>query len=189
MTTLSRRSFLFTSLVAFTGGVASAVDPWQALRSGEAFVLLRHATAPGTGDPPGMVIGACETQRNLSAEGRAQAARIGRMFRAKGIRRASVYSSQWCRCLDTAALLDLGPVTEQPLLNSFFGTPANGQAQTVSLKAWLSSRQVGEPLILVTHQVNITGLTSVVPRSGELVFAMLPSDGTVTVIGRQSTGA
>lgn len=189
MTTLSRRSFLFTSLVAFTGGVASAVDPWQALRSGEAFVLLRHATAPGTGDPPGMVIGACETQRNLSAEGRAQAARIGRMFREKGIRRASVYSSQWCRCLDTAALLDLGPVTEQPLLNSFFGTRENGQAQTVSLKAWLSSRQVGEPLILVTHQVNITGLTSVVPRSGELVFAMLPSDGTVTVIGRQSTGA
>ncbi len=75
------------------------------------------------------------------------------------------------------------------MLNSFFGTRENGQAQTVSLKAWLSSRQVGEPLILVTHQVNITGLTSVVPRSGELVFAMLPSDGTVTVIGRQSTGA
>lgn len=186
---LSRRSFLLTSMVAFTGGTASATDPWEALRSGEAFVLLRHATAPGTGDPRGMVIGVCETQRNLSAAGREQAARIGHLFREKGIHRASVYSSQWCRCLDTAALLDLGPVTEQPLLNSFFGTPESGQEQTVSLKAWLSSHRVEWPQILVTHQVNITGLTSVVPRSGELVFATLPHHGTVAVIGRQSTGA
>lgn len=188
-TMLQRRSLLLTSIFALAGGAASATDPWEAVRAGTAFVLLRHAIAPGTGDPPGMRIGACETQRNLSAEGRAQASLIGRLFREKGIRQASVYSSQWCRCLDTAALLELGPVVEQPLLNSFFGEPENGRAQTEALKAWLAARPTDGPRVLVTHQVNITGLTSVVPRSGELVFATLGRAGTVLVIGRQSTGA
>lgn len=188
---LLRRSFLLTSLVAISGGslVGAAEDHWEALRSGKAFVLLRHAIAPGTGDPPGMRIGACETQRNLSAEGREQAGRIGDFFRENGIREASLHSSQWCRCLDTADLLGLGSVSQQPLLNSFFGEPENGRAQTEALKTWLTSRPSDLPLVLVTHQVNITGLTSIVPRSGELVFATLDAGGAVSVIGRQSAGA
>lgn len=188
---LHRRSFLLTSLMAISGGtlVVAAEDHWEALRSGNAFVLLRHAIAPGTGDPPGMRIGACETQRNLSAEGRQQAGRIGELFRYNGIREASVHSSQWCRCLDTADLLGLGPVIRQPLLNSFFGEPENGRAQTEALRTWLTSRPSDLPLVLVTHQVNITGLTSVVPRSGELVFATFDAGGAVSVIGRQSAGA
>ncbi|MBX9469300.1 MAG: histidine phosphatase family protein [Rhizobium sp.] len=128
-----RRSFLLTSLFALAGGAAAAADPWEALRSGDAFVLLRHAIAPGTGDPPGMRIGDCDTQRNLSADGRAQAERIGQLFRDNRIRQVSVFSSQWCRCVDTAELLGLGPVTEQPLLNSFFGGRADGREQTEGL--------------------------------------------------------
>ena len=188
---LHRRSLLLTSLAAISGGslVGAAEDHWEALRSGNAFVLVRHAIAPGTGDPPGMRIGACETQRNLSAEGRAQAGRIGDLFRANGIQEASVQSSQWCRCLDTADLLGLGSATQQPLLNSFFGEPENGRAQTEALRTWLAARPSDLPLVLVTHQVNITGLTSVVPRSRELVFATLDAGGAVSVIGRQSAGA
>lgn len=188
---LPRRSFLLTSLFALSGGMPLMADedPWAALRSGQAFVLLRHAIAPGTGDPPGMRIGDCSTQRNLSEEGRAQASRIGALFRDNGIRAASVYSSQWCRCLDTAELLELGPVTEQPLLNSFFGKPEDGRGQTEALRQWLSTRGSGLPLVLVTHQVNVTGLTSIVPRSGELVFAKLDEAGAVAVIGRQSAEA
>ena len=186
---LQRRSFLLSSVFALAGGGATAADPWQALRSGDAVVLLRHTIAPGTGDPQGMRIGACETQRNLSAEGRAQAERTGRLFRDKGISRARVFSSQWCRCLDTATLLDLGPVSEQPLLNSFFSSRASGRAQTEALRAWLTNTRLEGPRVLVTHQVNITGLTSVVPRSGELVFATIDADGSVDVIARQSAGA
>ena len=168
---LHRRSFLLTSLLAITGGslVGAAEDHWEALRSGNAFVLLRHAIAPGTGDPPGMRIGACETQRNLSAEGRAQAGRIGDLFRENGIREASVQSSQWCRCLDTADLLGLGSVSQQPLLNSFFGEPENGSAQTEALRTWLTSRPSDLPLVLVTHQVNITALTGEYLAMGELL--------------------
>ncbi len=150
-------------------------------------VLLRHASAPGTGDPPGFRLGACDTQRNLSEEGRAQARRIGDLFRENGVAEARIYSSQWCRCLDTATGLALGPVNEQPLLNSFFGAPQDGAGQTGRLRAWLAGLPKASPLVLVTHQVNITGLTSIVPQSGELVFVSLDPAGGVSVIGREPT--
>lgn len=187
---LQRRSFLITSFLALSGQRALAVDPWAALRSGQAVVLLRHALAPGTGDPEDMRIGDCSTQRNLSAEGRLQAQRIGALFRENQIEKAEVYSSQWCRCLDTATLLGLGPVTQQPLLNSFFDKPGKKQPQTEALKEWLRRRpRSSVPLVLVTHQVNITGLTNIVPGSGELVFTSVSDGGDISVIGRQSSAA
>ncbi|MDH4440254.1 MAG: histidine phosphatase family protein [Rhizobium sp.] len=184
---LLRRHFIAISAVALATRARAATDLWGALRSGRAMVIVRHALAPGTGDPPTFRLGVCETQRNLSAEGRAQARRMGELFRENGVAEARVYSSQWCRCLDTAAGLGLGPVTEQPLLNSFFGSPEDGRAQTDRLRSWLTSRPKELPLVLVTHQVNITGLTSIVPQSGELVFVSLDPAGVVTLVGREPT--
>ena len=74
------------------------------LRSGGVVLAFRHAMAPGTFDPPGFVLEDCRTQRNLSDEGRAQAARIGQWFREQGLTPARVRSSPWCRCLDTARI-------------------------------------------------------------------------------------
>lgn len=185
----SRRAFLMTSFFVLASKPARSADPWEAWRAKRAFVLLRHAIAPGTGDPAGMRLGDCSTQRNLSNEGRSQAQRIGSLLRENGIDRAAVHSSEWCRCLDTARLLDLGPVSPQPLLNSFFGRAENGATQTEALRTWLLSPPADLPLVLVTHQVNITGLTSIVPRSGELVLTSINPAGAVSVIGRQSAGA
>lgn len=87
------------------------------------FAIMRHALAPGTGDPRNFDLTDCSTQRNLSEAGREQAKAVGELLRKSGIEKAGVYSSQWCRCLDTATLLGLGPVTELPALNSFFQQP------------------------------------------------------------------
>ena len=84
---------------------------WAALRAGGHVALIRHALAPGTGDPAGFRVDDCATQRNLSPTGRAQARAIGERFRANGIDTAAVLSSQWCRCLDTARELALGEIT------------------------------------------------------------------------------
>ena len=81
---------------------------WAALRDGGHVALIRHALAPGTGDPAGFRVDDCATQRNLSPAGRAQARAIGERFRANGIDTAALFSSQWCRCLDTARELALG---------------------------------------------------------------------------------
>ena len=138
---------------------------WKALRSGSHCALLRHATAPGTGDPPHFMLGDCSTQRNLSDKGREQAKNIGMRFRSNGIQKARVFSSQWCRCLDTARLLSLGPVQELPALNSFFKHYERQESQTQMLKEWIKGQELDQALLLVTHQVNITALTNItLPR-------------------------
>ncbi len=176
-------------LLCNTTGLTAATDAavWNALRSGGHVALLRHAIAPGTGDPPEFALRDCGTQRNLSAEGRAQAARIGARFRANGIQTASVFSSQWCRCLDTARLLRLGPIQEQPDLNSFFQRYDRRERQTQTLKAWLASQDLDKPLVLVTHQVNISALTNVYSASGELVIIRRSNTGEISVVGTIET--
>jgi phosphohistidine phosphatase SixA len=159
---------------------------WQRLEQpGEQryVVLLRHALAPGTGDPANFQLEDCTTQRNLSAEGRSQAAQIGQAFRDRGIAVDQVLSSQWCRCLETAALMDLGMVEPYPALNSFFRDRSTAESQTTAVKQFLLA-QAGSPgvTVMVTHQVNITGLTEIVPRSGEAV--VLEVNDALTQLGQ-----
>ncbi len=155
---------------------------WPGLASGQYVAVMRHATAPGVGDPENFTLGECSTQRNLSAAGRAEARAIGDRFRTHGIESASVRSSQWCRCLDTARLLGLGRVVPTPELNSFFDDRDKDAAQSASVLALLSNFADG-PRVLVTHQVNITALTDVFPASGEIVVVEPLKDG-LRVVGR-----
>lgn len=157
---------------------------WDALKQGQAVALIRHAIAPGLGDPPGFKIGDCTTQRNLSQEGRDQARRIGEFFLEKGVKETSVYSSQWCRCLETARLLALGPVKELTALNSFFEDRSTEETQTKQLRKFIMSLPADKPVIMVTHQVNITALTGIVPSSGEIIILQLTQDGQGKVLGR-----
>jgi phosphohistidine phosphatase SixA len=136
------------------------------------------------GDPSGFRIGDCTTQRNLSQEGRDQARRIGEFLREKGVKETSVYSSQWCRCLETARLLALGPVKELPTLNSFFEDRSTEESQTKQIRKFITSLPTGKPHIMVTHQVNITALTDIVPSSGEIIIFQLTQDGQGKVLGR-----
>ncbi|MBE0582471.1 MAG: histidine phosphatase family protein [Desulfofustis sp.] len=163
---------------------ASLDAAWQALRQGEAVALIRHAIAPGIGDPPNFTIGDCATQRTLSEEGRVQSRRIGATFRDRGISEAAVFSSQWCRCLETARLLGFGPVEAVPDLNSFFADRARAAAQTAALRVFIAKLPPQRPSILVTHQVNITALTGIYPASGEIIIVQAGDDGLGAVLGR-----
>jgi broad specificity phosphatase PhoE len=146
-------------------------------------VVLRHAQAPGTGDPPNFRLGDCSTQRNLSPEGREQAARIGARLRAAGLASTAVHSSQWCRCLETARNLAVGPVVELPALNSFFEASDRERRQTEALRAWIASADLSRPVVLVTHQVNITALTGIVPAEGEILI-LRREPGKLSVVAR-----
>ena len=160
----------------------------QRLQSGQYVILLRHALAPGFGDPENFKVNDCSTQRNLSEQGRRQAQHIGKLLKANGIQQAAVYSSQWCRCLETAHLLGLGDVTELPIINSFFYRIELRFQQTQALKKWLIGSNKPElPTILVTHQVNITALTDIFPKSGELVVINVDKSGGVSLITRLQT--
>jgi phosphohistidine phosphatase SixA len=179
--------FLTLLLIIGSGRVAASQSHemiWQQLKRGEALAFIRHSYAPGTSDPPGFVLRDCSTQRNLSEDGRIQARRIGDFFRAQGIKDALVYSSQWCRCLETANLLGLGTVEELPALNSFFEEPVKGPEQTSEIRAFISKLVRKVPVIMVTHQVNITALTGVVPSSGEIIILQKEKNGLGKLLGR-----
>jgi hypothetical protein len=156
-----------------------------AMNSGGHVLMIRHAIAPGGGDPPNFRIGDCSTQRNLSDPGREQARRIGRWLRARGIGGARVYSSQWCRCLETAELISLGPVIPLPALNSFFDRPQDREPNLAALDRFLAKQPLdGRLIVLVTHFVTISGVTGLGVASGEGVVLKLNGGGTPAVLGR-----
>jgi len=147
-------------------------------------LMLRHALAPGFGDPPGFKVDDCATQRNLDDAGRKQARRLGARLRAAGIRAAKVYSSQWCRCLETARLLRVGTVHPLPALNSFFDRPDEREGKLAAVEALLSQLpRDGVPVVLVTHQVTISGITARGVGSGGGYVLRLDGSGKPPVVG------
>lgn len=168
-------------------GSANAQGVWSQLREDPgSVVLMRHAIAPGGGDPPGFTLGKCSTQRNLSAEGRSQARLIGREFRQQRVPIAAVLSSRWCRAIDTAKLLGLGTARSSSSLDSVF----TASQQIADRKKRQTERIIrnhrGKPgvLVLVGHQANIIDLTGVAPDSGGAVIVRADRNGNIKVVGQ-----
>lgn len=153
-------------LLCLLPSLALAND-WDALSQPGAHAIMRHALAPGTSDPAGFDVTDCATQRNLDERGREQARRTGAALLARGITFDTVLTSQWCRCRETAELLGVGPVREAPALNSFFQDRSTRDEQTAAARAIIAAAE--RPMLLVTHQVNISALTGRTTSSGEIL--------------------
>lgn len=185
---------LSVTLPAFAAGPAlpeSQEQLWAALRSGGHIIFIRHAvTEPGVGDPPHFKLADCSTQRNLSAEGRNDAAQLGAAFRDKQIPVSDVLSSRWCRCLETARLA-FERVRPAAMLDSMFGEAEEGrQAKVRSVLSFIGGAPLGDKnLVFVTHQVNIQELTGVSPSSGEMVVTRRDGASGLRVVGRLPVGA
>ena len=132
-------------------------------------IFMRHALAPGIGDPNNFKIGDCSTQRNLNETGIAQAVLIGKQLKKNSIQFNKIYSSQWCRCYQTATLLDLGKVHEFAGLNSIFQNFVSRRETLQKLEQKLSEIPLNKLVIFVTHQVNIQAITKKNVASGEMV--------------------
>ncbi len=182
-------SIAFTSYIATPARADRGAESlsWSDLgnRTG-VVVLMRHALAPGGGDPPGFQLGDCSTQRNLSPEGRAQARRIGSNIRASGIEVAGVLASPWCRSAQTARLLGIGPVTTRRYLGSTFTAADAVSARRESRTRQLIASHRDDPgaLFLVGHYANIVDLIGLTTDSGEAVAVRMGEDGELDVIGR-----
>jgi phosphohistidine phosphatase SixA len=176
-------------LLAIPAGTAAraGVAEWEALDDKRGVVvLMRHAIAPGGGDPPEFRLGDCRTQRNLSGEGRAQARLVGRQIRASGVEIADVLSSPWCRSNDTARLLGVGDVTTRGYLGSTFTAPRSVAAVREARTKRLIESHRGEEgiVIIVGHYANIMDLTGLATGSGEGIAVRMNRDGELDVIGR-----
>ncbi|MGL5942597.1 MAG: histidine phosphatase family protein [Waterburya sp.] len=162
-------------------------DIWTQMRENTGYVvLLRHAqTVPGTGDPPGFQLDDCTTQRNLSEVGKEQAIRIGKAFRDRNIPLNQILSSQYCRCLDTARLLNLGKVNPSPMLNSIFEdrTTATQQNQEVRQEIF-NHRNTPGVIVMVSHFANISEISGISPQSGEAVVVQVNQQRELEVVGQ-----
>ena len=176
-------------VVASATSIAGQNDLVSQLHMPGHFGLMRHSTAPGSDDPPNFRLGDCATQRNLSDGGRAQAKTIGAKLRTAGVTNARLVSSQWCRTLETARLLNLGNVEELPALNSLVSYPGESTARTEAARRWILEQDLSRPTILVTHQVNISALVAASPNEGDIVVVERTSRGDLRVIGTIQAGS
>ena len=142
------------------------------LKEGKKIVFIRHALAPGNGDPNNFDIKDCSTQRNLNDEGRAQSKRIGNFFEKNNIKIDTVLSSEWCRCKDTAKIA-FGKFETFSALNSFYETrfSKNKSKQMKDLREYISKWESDSNLIIVTHYVVILDILDRGTSSGEMIIS------------------
>ena len=144
----------------------------QNLKQGGKLIFIRHAYAPGGGDPENFNIDDCSTQRNLNKSGRIQAKKIGNFFKENQIEIKQIYSSEWCRCKDTASLAFQNFETKS-FLNSFFSSQFshNRENQVIEFEKFLKNWDQKKNLIFVTHYVVISEILDYAPSSGEIVIS------------------
>ena len=142
------------------------------LKQGGKLIFIRHAYAPGGGDPIDFDINVCNTQRNLNNSGRNQADKIGSLFKDNNISTDKVYSSEWCRCKETA-LIAFNQFETKKFLNSFFSSKfaQNKNSQIKSFKKFIKSWDGKKNLIFVTRYVFISEILDYAPSSGEIIIS------------------
>lgn len=187
---MNRKTLLLVLLAAAAlPGLARADDKlWSLLQGGGQVVLVRHAlTDPGVGDPEGMKLSDCTTQRNLSEEGRRDAVQLGAELRRRGVPVAALLSSPWCRCLETARLVFARPAEVHNALGNLFGRREGEAAQVDELKALVRQRAPRSGnVFMVTHGSTTYSLTGVSPETGEMVVLTPRPGGGFRVAGRLS---
>ena len=172
------------ALLAFPGAAPASEELWALLKTGGHVALLRHAiTTAGVGDPPGMRLDDCRTQRNLTEEGRRHARQVGEAFRARGVVVEQVLSSPWCRCIETARLAFGAHEVWQPLGN-LYGRPEHRARQVSEMQRLVAAPRRAGNLVLVSHGSTISALTGVVVDTAELVVITPDGAGHFAVRGR-----
>ena len=172
---------LFFLIVFSTFKLSASDNLVNQLKEGGKIVMIRHAYAPGSGDPDKFLIEDCSTQRNLNQQGIKQSKTIGSFFKKNKIPVDIVLSSEWCRCKDTAFYAFKNFKTNS-FLNSFYDPrfQKNKTKQIIQLKDYIKRRKGNKNLILITHYVVINEILNVSPNSGEIIV----SDNEFNVIGK-----
>ena len=165
-------SLFIIFFLTFSLKLQAVEQNWKPAQDGDKIIMIRHALAPGRGDPKGFKIKDCSTQRNLDETGINQSKNIGKLFKEKKIKIDQVLSSQWCRCKDTARYA-FNNYKEFSALNSTYSSPYDKKEkqQIKELRNFVQKwNGEGGNLILITHYVVILAMTGQASTSGELVI-------------------
>ena len=178
--------FLIIIFISLTTSIKADLNKnlLNQLDDGGKLIFIRHAYAPGGGDPQNFNLNDCSTQRNLNNEGRKQAQYIGEFFKKNKIKIDKVLSSEWCRCKETARIAFKNFSTNN-FLNSFYSSKyaKNKDKQIKMLNNYIKKFKSDKNLILVTHYVLISEVLNYAPSSGEIIV----SDKNFNMIGSIET--
>ena len=174
--------FLLLIFISLTTSIKADLnkDLINQLVGGEKIIFIRHAYAPGTGDPNNFNLNDCSTQRNLNEAGKLQAQKIGRFFKKNKIKIEKVLSSEWCRCKETAEIA-FKDYSTKSFLNSFYSSKyaKNRNRQIEELNDYIRRFKSNQNLVLITHYVLISDVLNYAPSSGEIVI----SDKNFNMVG------
>ena len=178
------KTFIFFLIFLSFSNLYSNEKLIEKLKDGEKIILIRHALAPGSGDPINFDLNDCTTQRNLNIEGVEQSKKIGSFFNKNNIPIDQVLSSEWCRCKDTAKYA-FENFTTFNALNSFYDEnyAANETKQINDLKKFIKNWHSDKNLVFVTHYVVISSILNVGSSSGEIII----TDKNLNIIGSITT--
>ena len=164
---------IFITFIFLTCGVKADLNQnlVKEFQQGGKLIFIRHAYAPGSGDPKNFNLNDCSTQRNLNDSGREQSKNIGNLFSKYNIKIDNVYSSEWCRCKETASIA-FEKFETKKFLNSFYSAQfaKNRQKQIKDFKNFLEKWNKKDSLIFVTHYVVISEILNYAPSSGEVII-------------------
>ena len=175
---------LFLGLLNLNSRTFASDKILSSLEEGGKLIFIRHAIAPGNGDPDNFDLKNCSTQRNISEKGIKQSEKIGLFFKINKIKIDKVLSSEWCRCKDTAEIA-FGKFQTYNALNSFYDKKfsANRFKQIEDLKKYIKSWDSNKNLVLVTHYVVISSILNIGSSSGEIII----SEKNLEIIGSINT--
>ena len=180
-----KKRFIVFFLIIFSTATYSQEQLINLLKDGNKIIFIRHAYAPGNGDPINFELNDCFTQRNLNQEGINQSKKIGQLFSKNKVQIDKVLSSEWCRCKDTAEFA-FNKYTTFNALNSFYAPrfEKNKDKQVIDLKNYILNWNSKKNLVLVTHFVVISEILNISASSGEIII----SDKKFNIIGRYKKG-
>ena len=166
------KNFIIFAFIIFSTPINSQEKLIDLLKDGNKLIFIRHAYAPGTGDPTNFKLNDCSTQRNLNDKGRKQAKKISDFFQENQIPIDLVISSEWCRCKETA-LLSFKSFKTKNFLNSFYSAKfaKNKNKQMSDLKKYVKEWKGSKNLVLVTHYVVIYETLDYSSSSGEIIIS------------------
>jgi phosphohistidine phosphatase SixA len=182
---------LLTCLISLSA-YADDLAVWDKLKASNTkgyVLLLRHALAPGSGDPANFKLNDCSTQRNLSEQGRADAKDIGIWLKSKQVKIHRVESSRWCRAKETAKLMAIGNVRLNKNLDSLFNAadPVKHPKTAAIRKQIVNHRNKEGLLVMVGHFVNIGAIVGSGVDSGEGVLVRANAKGEIKIVGSSPT--
>ena len=180
-----KKKFIVFLLIIFSTPINSQEQLINLVKDGNKIIFIRHAYAPGSGDPINFDLNDCSTQRNLNEEGINQSKKIGKFFSKNKIQIDRVLSSEWCRCKDTAKFA-FNKFTTFNALNSFYDPrfEKNKDKQVIELKKYIFDLNNKKNIVLITHFVVISEILNISASSGEIIV----SDKEFNIIGRYKQG-